>query len=154
METQDLVKYLSSLKRIEPDAGFVASSKRLVLATELPRRSFSFVFRPTFVGSFAVFFVAFVGIYLVGLNSGASTYASLSPDKLKKEIDSTSIDIQLKEITYRQSVTETVASALQEISSDKANHLNKNILKNEASDAAAQEKQDGEIDELLNRAIF
>lgn len=133
----------------------MSSSRRLILATEFPKRNFFFAFRPAFVGSFAVAVFAVFGIYLAGLSGGSNAvFASLNREKIKKEIENVDIQIKIEEITYRQEVADTVASALTEITSDRASHLNKGILKNEADRADVNNGSNGEIDELLQRAIF
>jgi len=80
--------------------------------------------------------------------------ASLDSQKLNQEFNNLSINIQLDEISYRQDVNQTIASALSEISGTNAKHLNSSILEKEISGLKINQNQNGEIDEMLESVMF
>ena len=65
------------------------------------------------------------------------------------------INVELQEISYRQDVNKTISSAISEIGSTNANHLNKDVLNAESEkfnlDALESNPQ---IDRLLEQVIF
>ena len=65
------------------------------------------------------------------------------------------MNFDLEEVTYSQDVHETIASALNEISNSKTNHMNPSIIEAEKNyiENLNNNGNDEEINKLLNRVI-
>jgi hypothetical protein len=90
------------------------------------------------------------------LFSGRSaTEALASPEVLASEFANLNVNIELQEISYRQDVNRTITSAISEISSDSARHLNEDVLNSENEKLNLDESgTDPQIDRLLDELIF
>ncbi len=149
-----IIRQLKKLRAIEPEARFVSGSRRAILATrrEAPA-SFWFGANLRLAGLMAGMVAVVAASVFLFSGSGAST-ALASPEDLNREFSTMNINVELKEIDYRQSVSQTVASALSEISDNKTRHLNENVLQSE-SDSLIEETPvaDPQVDKLLNQVI-
>jgi hypothetical protein len=65
------------------------------------------------------------------------------------------LNLQIEEITYSQDIHDTIASALNEISNSKTNHMNSSIIESENDYINQLEnvENEEEINNLLNRVI-
>ncbi len=150
---QDILEQLKNLRKIAPDADFFARTKRLVLATPVPRP----VWREVFVSSrfvFAAAALAIVVLFVVVLPGAPKTVPIASAEALSNEFSNLSINIELQQIAYNQSANQTIASALSEISNNTPDHLNPAVLQAEASSVDPHvPASNPEIDKLLNQAL-
>lgn len=154
---KQLIKDLQILKRVKPDIEFVESTRAFIFATE-PRKVISWAnllkSQRIWAYSFAVLILIVASFGLI-LNEGKDVHsASLDQNLLKEEFENFSINIHLQEISYRQDINQTIASALTEISDSRVNHLNRSILESEQNliNEAGMERG-SDIDELLNKVI-
>jgi hypothetical protein len=146
------IRQLKRLKSIEPDLSFVSSSRRTILAFRKQEPVFTW---PSFrlAGAFAGL-VAMLITSIALFSGNSASMAIASPEVLSKEFSSLNINIELQEIDYRQNINQTIASAISEISNNKARHLNQDVLSSESDnlnlDTAGTDPQ---IDQLLNSVI-
>lgn len=150
----NIIKQLKGLREMEPGGAFAASSRQAILAT---RQGFPFhiFFQPVYAGSFAALILAVTLSLLLFSGRGSSAYASLDMDDLQTELEELTISIKLDEIAYSESVNETVALALQEISNDgDVRHLNTNLLEAEQEMLKLDSQDGGKIDALLDTVLF
>ena len=61
--------------------------------------------------------------------------------------------MQLREVEYNKSIETTIASALKEISSDEAKHLNPSLLQEEKGDVNEIDDVSQQIDKLLQEVL-
>lgn len=150
----NIIKQLKSLSEVEPRGAFAASSRQTILAT---RQGFPFhiFFQPVYAGSFAALLLVVTLTFVLLSGKGSSAYASLDMDDLQTELEELTISIKLDEIAYSESVNETVALALQEISNDgDVRHLNTNLLEAETEMLKLDSQDGGKIDALLDTVLF
>lgn len=158
----NLQRQLKLLRAIEPDRDFALRAKMEILRTapnetrgiSLP--SFIRTLRtPAFAWSgfalTAVLIVVVVGTPILFPKPTMS--ASLSADTLLEEYNSLPINIQLKEISYDQTVNQTVSSAISEVSDTKTKHLNSELINSEANKVAPVDATTSNVDSLLDQAI-
>ncbi|TSA44282.1 hypothetical protein D4R51_04145 [bacterium] len=147
-----IIRQLKKLKAIEPDPHFVAGSRRMILAFNKQELVFawpSLRMAGVFAGIIAVLTTS---IFLFSGNSASTALAS--PEDLNREFSNMNINIELKEIEYRQNVNQTIASAITEISNNNLSHLNQDILKSEGSGLDLNAfNSDSRIDQLLDKII-
>ena len=92
------------------------------------------------------------GTFLFSGNNAPTAFAS--PEALSKELSDMNINVELQEIDYHQNVSQTITSAISEISSNKGNHLNQGILQSENNDLNLDvTSSSSDIDQLLNKII-
>lgn len=150
----NIIKQLKSLSEVEPRGAFAASSRETILAT---RQGFPFhiFFQPLYAGSFAALLLVITLSLVFFSGRGSSAYASLDMDDLQTELQELTINITLDEVAYSESVNETVALALQEISNDSdVRHLNTNLLEAEQEMLKFDSQDGGKIDALLDTVLF
>lgn len=153
MEYNDIKKKLQILQTITPDASFAARTKEAVLA-HVPRKRVIELVNTSWIraGAFSFAGVAvavLVGIIIFFAPARTPAVASLESIKLTEELNNLSINIQLKEISYRDTADHVIASAIDEIQNTEVKHLNPSIIKEEAPLPNITTKNT-EIDTLLN----
>ncbi|MEX0690147.1 MAG: hypothetical protein WD095_01750 [Candidatus Paceibacterota bacterium] len=144
------IKKLEILKSVRPDNEFKDSTRRLILATtpevkvfSLPKLAFSAIL------AVAILAVTGLGIF----DSKHPVLASF--DELKQEYEDLTSTLEIEEIEYRQNVNNTISSALKEISSSEASHLNQSLIEEERDQINfMEEDNEEEVDDLLNQIIF
>ena len=154
---EDIIKKLQGLRRIEPDAGYVRDSRRLVLTsrnTSHPRQgifagvvqSLSFAFETALVA--ALFLVVILGgVFGLSKSFFLPTLQGIDEAALVTEADAINRDINLKldEIAYfgthKTSTERVVALDAKKIGSGREELL------------LAETLTDQEIDRLLNQVI-
>lgn len=148
----DLIKQLNKLKTITPDQGVAARGRALIFVAETPRRiSPLFLWASAFALTLLIFSISLIRNFE---NSKANIAASLNPDQISQEFNNLSINIELKDITYRQDVNQTIASALTEIGTNQAQHLNPDVIQSEAQGLNLDSGTNPQIDELLKTIIL
>ncbi len=149
-----IIRQLRKLRSIEPDSGFMSVSRRTILAFRKQEPIFAW---PSFSFKLAGAFAGLVAVLItsIALFSGNSASTALaSPEVLNKEFSSLNINVELQEIDYRQNVNQTITSAISEISSNKASHLNQDVLNSESNNLDLNASgTDPQIDQLLNSVI-
>lgn len=161
MNQKEIISQLEKLKSVNPDQAFFLRSKKTVLAIEPERQRFlGFgLFSPMFLGGAFVVLLAVAAGFLVFFSpaiTGMPAYASLNSENLNKELDSLTINIQLQEIQYRQSIEKTVNSALHEVGNSETRHLSRDVLEQEKSAFNAlpsSSTSSKTIDALLDKII-
>jgi len=151
---KNLAKQLKTLSVIEPDVEFVAATRRGILVVPGKRRSMWGV-APLWATAFAMLNVSIITATSLTRPSPALS-AVENPELLSQEFNNLTINVELEAITYRQTVDQTIASALNEISSNTMRHLNKELLQSEEErfDVLIEAGNNSEIDTLLNKVIF
>ncbi len=147
-----IITQLKKFKSIGPDAHFAAGSRRTILALRKEQPVFTWPnFR--FVGTLAgVLAVVAASVFMFSGNSATKAFAS--PEMLNQEFDNMNINIELQEISYRQNVSQTISSAITEISDNKLSHLNQDILKSESGGLDLNVPDSGlQIDKLLDKVV-
>ncbi|MGC9603015.1 MAG: hypothetical protein ABSF47_00920 [Minisyncoccia bacterium] len=92
------------------------------------------------------------GTFLFSGNNAPTAFAS--PEVLNQEFANMKINIELNDIDYSQNVSQTITSAISEISNNKGNHLNQGILQSENNDMSLDvTNSSSEIDQLLDKVI-
>lgn len=92
------------------------------------------------------------GTFLFSGSNAPTAFAS--PEVLSQEFASMNINIELKDIDYSQNVSQTITSAISEISNNKGNHLNQGILQSENNDLSLDVTSgSSEIDRLLDKVV-
>ena len=154
MEQMNIIEQLKTLKYIKPSEEFAFLSKQAILQTSRRRAfDFSFFFRPLYVGGFASVFAFLLALSFILPKSQEQVYASLDLKDLTSELDDVTISVQLREIEYNKSIETTIASALKEISSDEAKHLNPSLLQEEKGDVNEIDDVSQQIDKLLQEVL-
>lgn len=157
-----IIEQLKKLKSIKPGAGFVATARQLILAAPQPRR---FIFPLQILAGRSVWalggavavLILVLTISIAGFGR-VSTFSDLTnSEEIDREFKNLSINIQLQEISYRQSLNEVIASALGEISDSGPSYLKSSILERELDSLEEignnLEKRE-KIEELLDKIIF
>ena len=157
MNQKQIISELEKLRGIAPEQAFFSRSKQTVLALRPEgRRVFGFkAFYPALFGGVIGFAVIAIGFFtFFSPAAGKPVYASLNSDNLNKELDSLTINIQLKEIRYKQSIDATINSALREVGNNETRHLNKGVLETEKNNLQFDEPLSNEtINALLDEII-
>lgn len=148
-----IIRQLKRLSAIMPDRNFAAVSRRTILALKINEPVFAWP-NLRFVSAL-VSFVAVVAVSVVLFSGNNASTALASPEVLNQEFNNLNINIELKEVDYRQNTNQTIASALSEISDNKVRHLNQDVLRSESGNLDLN--SDGtnpQIDQLLDKVIF
>ncbi|MEK9194248.1 MAG: hypothetical protein AAB884_00320 [Patescibacteria group bacterium] len=143
---------------MKPDQSFVKKSRSLILGERnrrvfalpqfaLPR--FAFAWSGAFVVIFLVFALGFLPQFL-----RKPSFSSLNASNLNQEFKNLSINIELRELSYQQTVSQAIASALTEISDNQTPHLSPSLLEAEKNGVNLEEFSDPQINELLDQIIF
>lgn len=149
--TYDLKTQLKKCKAIEPDAAFVARSRRMLFARRSPR---VFAWRPAFfVPAFAAFLV-FLGAVLQYF-SQPLTVSAFDKQNITQEFNAT-VGTSLQEISNTQVINQTISSAITEISDTRAPHLSTTLLETEAQNInldAGSSTPAEDVDSLLGQVL-
>lgn len=146
-----IIRQLKRLKAIEPNPGFTASSRRMILALE---KEPAFVWSNFRLAGALAGLVAVVAASVFLFSGQSATTAFASPEMLNQEFNNMNVNIELREISYRQNVSQTISSAISEISTNKLSHLNQDVLNSESNGFDLETSNtDPEIDQLLNKLI-
>ncbi|KKU91521.1 MAG: hypothetical protein UY23_C0001G0127 [Candidatus Jorgensenbacteria bacterium GW2011_GWA1_48_11] len=149
---KDLIKQLNKLRVIAPSADSAARGRALIFIEGEPRR-----FPPVLAWAsvFALIILVFSVSYQTLISPATNIIsASLNSDQLNQEFNNLSINIELKDISYRQNVNQAIASAISEIESNEARHLNPDVLKSEEQNLNINSTTDPQIDQLLKTIIL
>lgn len=146
---KDIIKQLNHLKNIEPSSAFKEKSRGLILCVS-PKTN-RIEWRSLLWAGFATIFLL---IFVTVSNLSKTTISSLDANRLNKEFSNFNINIQLQEIAYQQTLNQTIASALNEISNNNIKHLNKSLLETEQNNVNINDSANPEIDQLLNEILF
>ena len=155
---QNFQKQLKRLRAIEPDAAFLMKSRATILSFEKQRR-FSMgmrMYMTAWAASFALVILLIGGfLFVPALMTGKKVGVPIaSAETLNKELNAMSINIALNEVTYNNQVNQTIDSAISAITSNKAPHLNSEVLESEGSKlsaGASSTSTDSQINDLLNQ---
>lgn len=156
MSSNNTIQKLKNLKQIKPDENFVQSTRGLILnerpqTTEsvglnlIPKWGFA-------LGVALILLIATGSIYLTP--DKPSMASSLDSNELQNELEA--LTIQVEEVGYSQETNQAIASALDEISTSQASHLNKSILEREQNgieELQGSEKSEN-INQMLDKVIF
>lgn len=152
-QNQDITEKLNSLRFIEPDAAFARTSKTLIFNSEPAVKTWSFpVWRLASSAVLATILLTF--IFYQAVRPEPVLSSSFNPQSLAQEFKNLTINVQIQEISYRQEMNQTVSSALNEVKSTNASHLNQSILQSENSVLELQDSINPEIDKLLEKVIL
>jgi hypothetical protein len=145
----DITAQLKALKRITPHASFAARSRAELMALTTPPHNPWRVLE--WAGAFAVALVLlFAATFSLPPESTLS--ASLNEGALVGELNNLPINIELSELTYRAATEATISSAMSEIETTEAQHLNTDILSSELS-AFEPEASSSEVEALLHAVL-
>lgn len=147
MNNKDLIKQLNSLKNIEPDRGFVFSARKIILVEKSVSERM-----PSWVWGFGFALLIFAIMGSGFLFPSEPQISLLDSEILKEELRG--ISLSLEEIEYRQEIDTTIVSALSEISTSQAKHLNLRILELEQELIKGLNGENSEIEEMLDSIIF
>ncbi len=155
---QNFQKQLKRLRVIEPDAAFLAKSRATILSLE-KQRGFSMGMRmyiTAWAASFALIVLLMGGfLFVPALMTGKKVGVPIaSAETLNNELNAMSINIALNEVTYNNQVNQTIDNAISAITSNKAPHLNAEVLESEGlklSAGASSTSADSQINSLLNQ---
>jgi hypothetical protein len=150
------IKNLKSLNTIEPSDSFRRGLKAQILSTPQNKGIVLGAFYPTIIGAGIFSIIAVITIYSVGKlgKTVSPAYASLNQNEIQTEFEALQLSITLEEIEYSNTVHNTIASALTEISNDTTIHLNTRVIEKENNDLKINEDQNNHIDSMLNSVIF
>ncbi len=150
----NLKRQLKMLANIAPDEAFVAASRRGILAVR-PAMPPAWGLLSMWATAVAMLAVSIVGFSSLVHSKRAAT-ALATPEALHQEFNNLKINVALQAISYQQSVDQTIASALSEISTNAMRHLNQRVLKAEQQTINQNPgtSSNPQIDTLLNRVIF
>ena len=150
----NLTKQLKALRTIEPDEHFVAAARRGILAMPGYRDPAWKIF-PLWAAEFAMLALSIVTATST-VRSNRALLTVENPETLSQELNNLSINVELEAITYHQTVNQTIASALNEIASNKMRHLNQELLQSERQrfDIPVGQEDNSKIDTLLDKVIF
>ena len=149
-----IIQQLKRLREIEPEAGFAAGSRRTILAFKKEQAPILVWPNLRMVGAFAGL-VAVLSASIFFFSGQNAQEALASPEVLNNEFAALNINIELQEISYRQDVNKTISSAISEIGSTNANHMNKDVLNAESEKFNLDTLESNpQIDRLLEQVIF
>lgn len=144
-----LIQQLKKLKGISPDPRFGHTSKFLIFKeTAAPRPHFSFAQFLNWKTGSVVALASLTLIIFSVIPSTSLVARALDTEDLTEEFTTLSINIELKKISYDQAVGKTVASALNEVSTESA-HLNARVLESEMNALLKESETQRDVDELL-----
>jgi hypothetical protein len=146
------IENLKILKQVKPDNAFVKGTKSLILATKPHTKHL-----PIWATSLALMsaFILLITSGIIISNQNPTISSSLNESFLTEEFNDMDLNLQIEEITYSQDIHDTIASALNEISNSKTNHMNSSIIESENDYINQLEnvENEEEINNLLNRVI-
>ena len=153
---RDFPKQLKRLSLIEPDAAFLAKSRATILSLERGGRVGVRMYFTAWAASFALIALIVVGyafspLFIPGKSNGLPI---ASAETLNNELQGMSINIALNEVSYNNQVNQTIDNTITAITSNKAPHLNAEVLQSEGSKLAtgvSVTSTDQQINDLLNQ---
>ncbi len=148
-----LTTQLKRFRVIEPTPAFRHKTLSLILDNK-PRKTWSFRFNWILAPALAsLVLVVVIGGRILGAKPALSSFSS---EGLQNEFDNLSINIDLKEISYHQSVNQEIATAITEITNNKTSHLSPSLLQQEsdAQNINFDSPNSNEINNLLDQVIF
>lgn len=152
MTTEEIKKNISKLKLISPDPAFKNSLRALILSqkTEKKRMFFGLPFLKV-EGVFAFFalIILIAAALTFELSPRPAISASFNPNYLQNEFETLAINTQIEEVKYRTKTNQTIHSALSEIETTEAKHLNDSLLEDEAENINLTDSTNSVIDKLL-----
>ncbi|MDI6820839.1 MAG: hypothetical protein QMD65_01525 [Patescibacteria group bacterium] len=153
---EEIIQQIKKLRAIRPDEQFVKNSRGLILAANGPAKIQIKVTWPIFAWSAVAAFciILVISLSLPRIQNSKILSSSLDQAKIEQELNNLTINIQLEQITYNQTVSQTIASALNEISDTYIKHLNRGILESEQRTLNDLNPQTPDIDTMLNKVIF
>ncbi len=114
-----IIKNLKQLKKIEPDSEFVRQTRYLILGRNGSQSlSFGSAFNLKWyflAPALLVFLVAVFSVKVLPAIQTREISERFTPNQLNSELQALNIDIQVKEISYRQNINQTIASVLDEL---------------------------------------
>ncbi len=156
MNQKEIIQKINKLKQILPSPELATRGRVMIFANDLPHNNNNRRVAPWLIwasGFALAILVAAVSITNLN-NSNQALAASLNPEKLTQEFNDLTINIELQNISYHQDVNQSIASALNEIGSNQAKHLNPDILQSEEQNLNLNSGTNPKIDQLLNKIIF
>lgn len=145
---REITTQLKKFKVIEPTEAFRNKTLGLILQNR-PRSTSFFNWGWIWAPALASLILAVaVGGRLLSTKPALSSF---NAEGLRNEFNGLEINIELKEISYRQEVSQEIASAITEIGDNRTRHLNPSLLESEVGDLNLDAEKSSEIDELLNR---
>lgn len=150
---QEIIYKLNKLKGIEPDPTFVKKCRFLILEKASQKPVLVLWPRLIWIGALAGLLLIIALPNLI--NRKQLNAASLNNvERLSREFNELTINIQLKEISYQQNINQAIASALTEISDTQVKHLNQSVLQEENNNFNVPDDQNQKINDLLDKVIF
>jgi hypothetical protein len=153
---RDFPKQLKKLSLIEPDAAFLARSRATILSLERGGKVGVRTYFTAWAVSFALIALIVVGYAFLPLfmPGKSNSLPIASAETLNNELQNMSINIALNEVSYNNQVNQTIDNAITAITSNKAPHLNAEVLQSESSKLAtgvSVTSTDQQINDLLNQ---
>lgn len=151
MAYDKIIEQLKTLKKVKPDDHFKENTRRMILATDKEQPTITNYF-PSWglAGAFALVLLVTGTIFVI---TPSTQVNSFDTEELQSEFQN--LNIEIEQISYTQETSKTIASALNEISNTKANHLNKSILEKEQNSLEEINGSDSKnINQMLNKIIF
>lgn len=154
---QNFPRQLKRLKNIEPDSAFLMRSRATILSLEKGgKRFFLGTYLTAGAASFALIALLILGVvFMPGLVPGKKAGVPIaSAETLNNELKGMSINIALGEVNYNNQVNQTIDNTITAITSNKAPHLNSEVLQSESSKLSAgvsATSTDSQINSLLNQ---
>ncbi len=153
---RDFPKQLKRLSLIEPDAAFLAKSRATILSLERGGRVGVRTYFTAWAASFALIALIVVGYAFSPLfvPGKSNSLPIASAETLNNELQGMSINIALNEVSYNNQVNQTIDNTITAITSNKAPHLNAEVLQSEGSKlttGVSVTSTDQQINDLLNQ---
>ncbi len=151
--SQDLKKQLKRFRTIEPDESFLRGSKALIFSFEKKRNFTVKTYLVAWAASFALVFLVILGYVFIPTRGNVLPLASA--ETLNRELADMNINITLQEVSYNNEVNQTINNAISAITSNKAPHLNGDVLQSESAKITSSTvtDQSSKIDNLLNQVL-
>ena len=154
---KEITTQLKKFRAIEPTGAFRDKTLSLILQNR-PHQAPSGAWpRPARVLSWSWLWAPALASIILAITIGGRllsakpALSSFNADGLRSEFNGLEINIELKEISYRQGVSQEIASAITEITDNRTRHLSPSLLESEASNLNLDAGGSSEIDELLNQ---
>ncbi len=149
---KEITTQLKKFRAIEPAEAFRNKTLSLILQNRSRALVFNFSWNWIWMPALASIVLAVVvgGRFL----STKPALSSFNAEGLRSEFNGLDINIELKEISYRQEVNQEIASAITEITDNRTRHLSPSLLERESQSIDFEAGSNGEIDGLLDKVIF
>lgn len=143
---KELQTQLKKFRAIGPTEAF--KNKTLSLILQNNRRTPVFNWRWIWAPALATIILT---ITIGGRILSAKPALSFSAEGLRSEFNGLDINIELKEISYRQEINQEIASAITEIGDSRTRHLSPSLLESEAGSLNLNIEGNSEIEGLLDK---